>query len=829
MSANKQRDGVLTLVVVATVILSLVCYLLFGVVAAPPTPATPSPSATTIAIMPSPSPSPSPTALALTVTTPLPTAVATLAPGQMPTLSIAYSTAEGVFLFDPVSGAGRKLADEPAARLFWSPDGAWLATTRHPFVDNNLRVLSLREPPKSYPQVYNFAFPVWSPDGDRILALPCPGTSGREGDFSVLDRLSGSQRVVTTHEIWPWLPNVAPDMRKALVVPFDCCPRALKPWVIFDDWNRAPLQLEDLQFPTCPDDYSWSADGRYLVYYSQGRFWVRDFQEMALAPRLIVGPATGEFHDSVAPAMAWSSDGQQLALVLKGDLWIADLRTLHARRVEGIHDVYSGVSWAPWPRRGEPSPSGVLQQLMSWLNPGDSNSLFVFSEGRTQPLLVLVSSEVVRRAPFALLDYGTRQLALAPQPKTVDCRPPVLLRLMPPALRLTTESVSNAGEALLTVTGGWYFFTCRGSLVYRWNGTQLELLEERREPVSSLPPPIPTPILRPTEVRPFIAEEKVIYSGGPYWASWSPAGDKLMFTKAVAGLNGADLYVIDPQGGAPQRIVHLSSVQAPSLPSDHRLLPDPIWSPSGKQILYTVAHRGGYNELWVAGVDGLRKTKIAEADPHSYLKWLKDGRIAFLRNGFLYTVDARGQNRSQLSRTKFADPLNVNLSPDGTKVVYVANGVLMLMNLDGTERKALGATISGQSVWSPDSGRLLYLQTARGSTSFESLWVVDRDGHEPIMLPDELIGPGWSYDLSWSPDSAWLSFGHTPTGTGTASEGLLFVTKHDGWGVHAIVIRGVYGGPTWSPDGSHLAYIRFSNPNDLNTTRLELVVARLRY
>ncbi len=359
-------------------------------------------------------------------------------------------------------------------------------------------------------------------------------------------------------------------------------------------------------------------------------------------------------------------------------------------------------------------------------------------------------------------------------------------------------------------------------------------------PISAFPPPgvtpppgnpggrILTPTPRPTAPPPFIVEKRVIYSGGASWVSWSPTGDKILFLEWTRQ-DTANIFITDPAGTSVKLIARSSGFRTPIAPREYTVLPNPVWSPDGRQILYAVANAAGYNELWVMTSDGGDRVKVADADSHRYLKWLKNGRIAFLRDGLAHTVDQKGQGRQQIGREKIMDALVANLSPDGTKIVDNIGGVLTVMNTDGTGKKMLGATLSGESAWSHDGTQLAYLRTRTEGGSFQSVWIADRDGNNPKMIAGGDEAVGWNYGLEWAPDNTWLAFGHTPPGAGTGTEGAIFVARPDGWGLHPLVTRGVSAPLTWSPEKSLVAFVRYSNPDDLSKTTLELVVARLQY
>lgn len=99
-------------------------------------------------------------------------------------------------------------------------------------------------------------------------------------------------------------------------------------------------------------------------------------------------------------------------------------------------------------------------------------------------------------------------------------------------------------------------------------------------------------------------------------------------------------------------------------------------SPDGKKIVYqvgyySVAENKGHQMLFVMNSDGtgkvqLTKDKENESDP----QWIGNDKIAFLRDGQIWAVDASGNDRKQLSHSN-KDIEGFCFSPDGKKVVLI--------------------------------------------------------------------------------------------------------------------------------------------------------------
>jgi Tol biopolymer transport system component len=104
--------------------------------------------------------------------------------------------------------------------------------------------------------------------------------------------------------------------------------------------------------------------------------------------------------------------------------------------------------------------------------------------------------------------------------------------------------------------------------------------------------------------------------------------------------------------------------------------------------------------------------------------------------------------------------------------------------------------------WSPDGARLAYV-VRPSDTDRSEIWVADADGSggEPLGLE-----PG-SREPSWSPDGTEIAY--------TTSAGRIWIVGADGTGAHAFTNCGppecvADSSPAWSPDGSSIAFVRES-------------------
>jgi len=137
----------------------------------------------------------------------------------------------------------------------------------------------------------------------------------------------------------------------------------------------------------------------------------------------------------------------------------------------------------------------------------------------------------------------------------------------------------------------------------------------------------------------------------------------------------------------------------------------------------------------------------------------------------LWTVDAAsGAYRNIELGVPSADLVDAVPSPDGSHIVYsVSMGLglgstTFVMQADGRNRTVLfsidGGTqaVAGLFAWSPDSSRIAYERLSDSSTPFlpASLWLMDRQGGQQERLTT--IDGGHGYAPSWSPDGTMLAY-----------------------------------------------------------------------
>jgi Tol biopolymer transport system component len=235
---------------------------------------------------------------------------------------------------------------------------------------------------------------------------------------------------------------------------------------------------------------------------------------------------------------------------------------------------------------------------------------------------------------------------------------------------------------------------------------------------------------------------------------YSPDGTKLAFNRlSEAGARSdwqewADLVVADAD--ASHETVLDANAQG---------LSPATWSADGTFLVYSHL-MGGHDQIFVARLDGTSPTMLTSGPATNWAPVLApdDRRIAFYRSTAAGTqlslIDVDGGDEHVVSeRSIGVNDVGV-WSPDGKSFLYAAGDTansqrdLWIVDVAAqTERRLVAG--EGSDIgpdWSPDGGRIAYLDETDGSTV--RVMVVDVHGGVPRAISDVSV---WSYPR-WSPD-----------------------------------------------------------------------------
>ncbi len=253
----------------------------------------------------------------------------------------------------------------------------------------------------------------------------------------------------------------------------------------------------------------------------------------------------------------------------------------------------------------------------------------------------------------------------------------------------------------------------------------------------------------------------------------------------------------------------------------------PHWSPDGTRLLVECC-TSDHGRLFLIDAPGAEPIELA---PHIRgaigPAWSPDGStIAFesIDDQMLYLVDVGGPT---IGTPRLLGPSGAgsSWSSDGERIAYFAdrkgNVDIYTVAIDGSdvERLTRDEAVDHSPRWSPD-GRIAFVSERGGD---QDILVMDSDGSNQL---DVSRNP-WPDDFpAWSPDGdliAYVGYLHRADpltlGDGNAE---IYVVAADGSSNRRVSRHAAWDGdPSWSPDGSAIAFTRRTDEASVHVMSLD--------
>ncbi|MGH9474663.1 MAG: translocation protein TolB, partial [Terriglobales bacterium] len=191
---------------------------------------------------------------------------------------------------------------------------------------------------------------------------------------------------------------------------------------------------------------------------------------------------------------------------------------------------------------------------------------------------------------------------------------------------------------------------------------------------------------------------------------------------------------------------------------------------------------------------------------------IASSQIAFISNRSghqeVWTMDYDGHNQQRRTRLG-AIAYSPRISPDGTKLAFMSSAsgrhqirILSLLTNKLLPFPSFKGDLNGTPAWSPDGGRLAFASDMNGSS--EEIYTINANGSG---LKRITFSHGYdNFAPAWNPKPAPGSPDQIAFASSRLGLPSIFTMNADGSNVQHLPIAGYAVSPSWSPNGTTLAF-----------------------